>query len=45
MIYFYAISAEVVALLEMYAKNEREDLTGDQKKQINRIVEAIKANF
>lgn len=44
-IYFYAISAEVVALLEMYAKNEREDLTGDQKKQINRIVEAIKANF
>jgi hypothetical protein len=27
-------------LLAVYAKNEREDLTTDQKKQINRFVEA-----
>jgi mRNA-degrading endonuclease RelE of RelBE toxin-antitoxin system len=44
-IYFYAISAEVVLLLAVYAKNEREDLTSDQKKQISRIVEAYKASF
>jgi mRNA-degrading endonuclease RelE of RelBE toxin-antitoxin system len=44
-IYFYAISAEVVLLLAIYAKNEREDLTSDQKKQINRFVEAYKASF
>ncbi len=44
-IYFYAISAEVVLLLAVYAKNERENLTSDQKKQINRFVEAYKASF
>jgi len=44
-IYFYAISAEVILLLAVYAKNEREDLTSDQKKQINRFVEAYKASF
>ena len=44
-IYFYAISAEVVLLLAVYAKNEREDLTNDQKKQINQIIEAYKASL
>ena len=34
-IYFYAISAELVLLITLYAKNEKEDLSHDQKKEIN----------
>ncbi len=44
-IYFYAISREIVYLLGIYAKNEREDLTNDQKKAINKAVEELKAAF
>jgi hypothetical protein len=38
-IYFYAISAEVVLLLAAYPKNEKEDLTSEDKKNIRRVVE------
>ena len=44
MIYFYAIVAEEVWLLAVCAKNEKDDLTNDEKKKINRFVEALKAN-
>jgi len=44
-VYFYAMSAEVVLLITMYAKNEREDLSNDQKQAINRFVEAYKASL
>jgi hypothetical protein len=40
-IYFYAIVAEEVLLLAIYAKNEREDLSDDEKKQIKRFIEAL----
>ena len=44
-IYFYALSAEVVLLLTLYAKNEREDMSHAQKKEINRFIEAYKASL
>ena len=44
-IYFYAIASEVVLLLAIYAKNESEDLSSDQKKKINRFIEAYKESF
>lgn len=40
-IYFYAISAEVVVLFTLYAKNEKDNLTNDDKKEIRALVEAI----
>jgi mRNA-degrading endonuclease RelE of RelBE toxin-antitoxin system len=44
-IYFYAIVAEQVWLLAVYAKNEKDDLSNDEKKQIKRFVETLfKAN-
>ena len=44
-VYFYAINAEVVLLLSIYSKNERKDLTSEQKKGINKFVEAYKRSF
>jgi mRNA-degrading endonuclease RelE of RelBE toxin-antitoxin system len=41
-IYFYAISAEVILLLSAYAKNEKENLSNEDKKNIRRAVEAFK---
>ena len=41
-IYFYAISAEVILLLSVYAKNQKETLSNDDKKNIRRLVEAFK---
>ncbi len=38
-IYFYAIVAEEVVLLDVCAKSEREDLTSAQKKGIKRFIE------
>jgi hypothetical protein len=38
-IYFYAIIAEQILLMEVYAKNERGDLANDQKKELKRLVE------
>jgi hypothetical protein len=44
-IYFYAISAEVVLLISAYAKNEKENLSNDDKKNICRFVEAFKESL
>jgi hypothetical protein len=44
-IYFYAISAEVILLLSAYAKNQKENLSNDDKKNIRRLVEAFKEGF
>ncbi len=44
-IYFYAISAELILLLSAYAKNEREDLTDEDKKNLGRVVEAFKKSI
>jgi mRNA-degrading endonuclease RelE of RelBE toxin-antitoxin system len=40
-IYFYAIVAGEVWLLAVYAKNEKGDLTNDEKKQIRDFIEAL----
>ena len=41
-IYFYAISAEIVALVAIYAKNTKEDLSDAEKKSLNRFIEDYK---
>ncbi|NCP15930.1 type II toxin-antitoxin system RelE/ParE family toxin [bacterium] len=38
-IYFWAVSQERILMLLIYAKNEQDDLTPDQLKVLNRIVE------
>ncbi len=38
-IYYWFVSPEVVLMLFVYLKNERDDLTPDQLKQLKRIVE------
>ena len=40
-IYFYAISAEVILLLSAYAKTVKEDLTNADKKAIRLVVESF----
>ncbi len=41
-IYFYAISAEVVALIDIYSKDEKDDLSDADKKELKRITDEIK---
>jgi hypothetical protein len=38
-IYYWFVSPQVVLMLFAYAKNERDDLTPDQMKQLKKIVE------
>jgi hypothetical protein len=40
-IYFYAIRAELILLLAAYTKNQKENLTNDDKKAIRRAVEGF----
>jgi hypothetical protein len=40
-IYFYAISAELILLLAAYSKNEKENLSDADKKAIRRAVEVF----
>jgi len=40
-IYFFATSAGRVYLLDVYAKNEKEDLSNDDKKALRAIVRAL----
>jgi len=40
-----AFSAEAVLLLSAYGKNQKEDLSNDDKKNIRRVVEAFKASI
>lgn len=44
-IYLYVISAEVILLLSAYAKNEKENLTSEDKKNIRRFAEAFKESI
>ena len=44
-IYFYAISAELVLLLSAYAKNEKENLSNEDKKNIRKAVEYFKESL
>jgi hypothetical protein len=41
-IYFYAVSAEIVLLLSAYAKNEKENLSNEDKKNLRKAVEFFK---
>ena len=40
-VYFLAIKGRVLALLLAYPKNERDDLTDDDRKAILRVIEAL----
>jgi len=44
-IYFYAFRAEAILLLSAYGKNQKEDLSNEDKKNIRRVVEAFKASI
>ncbi len=44
-IYFYAISAEVILLISAYAENQKENLSNEDKRNIQRIVEAFTKGF
>lgn len=44
-IYFYAMSAEVILLISAYAKNQKETLSHEDKKHIQRIVGAFAKGF
>src|SRR5690625_893417 len=39
-IYYHFVSASQIALLMIYAKNEADDLTADQRKALKRIVDS-----
>ncbi len=41
-IYFYAVSAEIVLLLSAYAKNEKENLSNEDKKNLRKAVDIFK---
>jgi hypothetical protein len=41
-IYFHALSAGIVALLDIYSKNEKEDLSDADKKALRQALDAIK---
>lgn len=38
-IYYWAVRKEIILMLLMYAKNDRDDLTSEQTKILKRIVE------
>lgn len=40
-IYFYAVSAEIVVMLAIYAKNRKEDLTSAEEKQLRQTIEGF----
>ena len=40
-IYYYRVADSKIYLLLVYAKNEQEDLTREQRKQARRVVEVI----
>jgi len=39
MIYYWVVARDRILLLDIYAKNEREDLTADQLKQLRLLIE------
>jgi hypothetical protein len=44
-IYFYAVSAEIVLLLSAYAKNEKENLSSEDKKNLRNAIKAFKESL
>ena len=42
-IYYFLATGDVIYLLDVYAKGEKEDLTDDDKTEIRRFIEALKA--
>ena len=41
-IYFYRATSDVVYFLDLYAKNEKEDLTPADKQQLKKLVNRLK---
>jgi mRNA-degrading endonuclease RelE of RelBE toxin-antitoxin system len=41
-IYFYALSADAVVLIDIYSKAEKEDLNAEDKKRLRLAIEEIK---
>ena len=41
-IYFFAVSAELILLITAYAKNDKEDLSSEDKRNIKRFVQVFK---
>lgn len=41
-IYYFASAAGTLYLLDIYAKNQKSDLTADDKKDLRRIVEGLR---
>jgi hypothetical protein len=41
-IYYFASAADWLYLLDVYAKNQKSDLTQDEKKELKRIVEGLR---
>lgn len=44
-IYYYAVSAELILLLAAYVKNEKDNLTNADKKTLRRLVEEFEASI
>ena len=44
-VYFFALSAELVLLLDVYSKDEKEDLTNGDKKLLRQRLEKIKESL
>jgi hypothetical protein len=44
-IYFFAVSAQLIALFDIYSKDEKEDLSNDDKKLLRQRLEKIKGSL
>jgi len=44
-VYFYAVTSEIVLLIAAYAKNTKEDLSSDDKKNIRQFVKIFKESL
>jgi mRNA-degrading endonuclease RelE of RelBE toxin-antitoxin system len=44
-IYFFALSAQLIALFDIYSNDEKEDLTNDDKKRLRQRLEKIKGGL
>lgn len=42
-VYYFLGASDVIYLLDVYAKGEKEDLTDDDKNEIRKFIEALKA--
>lgn len=44
-VYYYLARAELILLIEVYAKNIQEELMHDEKKQIRKLVKAFEESI